>query len=365
MSADRRSLNALYNDNRLKLGVFGANVSNGCAATTAPGHLVVTWPNSRDIVALADRAGFEAVVPVARWKGFGGATNFNGTCYETLAWAAGMGAVTNHASIFCTTHVPTIHPIVAAKQCTTVDHLTGGRFALNIVCGWYSQELRMFGLQTMDHDTRYAYADEWVEVVRKLWTMEEEFDYTGKFFNIEKGFHRPKPLQLPHPPIMNAGSSGIGARFAAKHADMAFIGFYEDSLADGNAKLTEMRRIGREDFSREFQIWTSCRVVCRPTEKEAKDYAHYYIYEKGDFGRGRDHHRRAGPQGSEPVAGSIRAHKGAAGRRLGRLSPRRHPRADRRGADRADEDRAGRCRPVLGQLPRRDASMDCRNHATR
>ena len=146
MHDDRRRLNALYSVNRLKLGVFGANVSNGCAATTAPGHLEMNWPNSRDIVTLADLAGFEAVVPVARWKGFGGKTNFNGTCFETLAWAAGMGAVTNHASIFCTTHVPTIHPIVAAKQCTTVDHLTGGRFALNVVCGWYSQELRMFGL---------------------------------------------------------------------------------------------------------------------------------------------------------------------------------------------------------------------------
>src|SRR6516225_1307243 len=127
MHDDRRRLNALYSDNRLKLGVFGANVSNGCAATTAPGHLEMNWPNSRDIVTLADLAGFEAVVPVARWKGFGGKTNFNGTCFETLAWAAGMGAVTNHASIFCTTHVPTIHPIVAAKQCTTVDHLTSGR----------------------------------------------------------------------------------------------------------------------------------------------------------------------------------------------------------------------------------------------
>ena len=134
MHDDRRSRNAIYTDNRLKLGVFGANVSNGCAATTAPGHLEMNWPNSRDIVTLADLAGFEAVVPVARWKGFGGKTNFNGTCFETLAWAAGMGAVTNHASIFCTTHVPTIHPIVAAKQCTTVDHLTGGRFSLNVVC---------------------------------------------------------------------------------------------------------------------------------------------------------------------------------------------------------------------------------------
>jgi len=234
MHDERRSLNALYSDNCLKLGVFGANVSNGCAATTAPGHLEMNWPNSRDIVTLADLAGFEAVVPVARWKGFGGETNFNGTCFATLAWAAGMGAVTNHASIFCATHVPTIHPIVAAKQCTTVDHLTG-RFALNVVCGWYSQELRMFGLQTMDHDMRYAYADEWVEIVRKLWTDDEEFDYAGKFFTIEKGFHQPKPLQRPHPPIMNAGSSRIGTSFAA-------------------------------------------------TEKEAREYAHYYIHEKGDVG---------------------------------------------------------------------------------
>jgi dimethylsulfone monooxygenase len=284
MSADRSTLNPLFSDNRLKLGVFGANVSNGCAATTAPGHLEMTWPNSRDIVVTADAAGFEALVPVARWKGFGGETNFNGTCYETLTWAAGMGAATNHAAIFCTTHVPTIHPVVAAKQCTTVDHLTGGRFALNVVCGWFSQELRMFGLQAMDHDTRYAYADEWVEVVRKLWTEQDEFDYEGKFFRIEKGFHQPKPLQRPHPPIMNAGSSGIGARFAAKHADMAFIGFYEENLEKGKAAIAELRRIGREDFGRTFQIWTSCRVVCRPTEKEANDYAHYYIYEKGDLG---------------------------------------------------------------------------------
>jgi dimethylsulfone monooxygenase len=280
---DRRQSNPLYNDNKLKLGVFGGNVSNGCAATTAEGHLEMTWPNAKDIAVTADRAGFEALVPVARWKGFGGKTNFNGTCYETLTWAAGMGAVTNHAAVFCTSHVPTLHPIVAAKQCTTVDHLSGGRFALNVVCGWFSQELRMFGLPAMDHDTRYEYAGEWVEIVRKLWTAEEEFDYEGRFFKIEKGFHQPKPLQGPHPPIMNAGSSGIGARFAAKYADIAFIGLYEDGLDKSRAQLDAMRRIGREEFGRDFQIWGSCRVVCRPTEKEARDYVNYYIHEKGDL----------------------------------------------------------------------------------
>jgi dimethylsulfone monooxygenase len=280
---DRALTNPLYGANRLKLGVFGANVSNGCAATTAPGHLELTWANSRDIVETADRAGFEAAVPVARWRGFGGATNFNGTCFETLAWAAGMGALTRHEAVFATTHVPTIHPIVAAKQCTTVDHLTGGRFALNVVCGWFAPELRMFGVDGMDHDTRYDYAAEWIEIVRRLWTEEDEFDYEGKFFRIEKGFHQPKPLQQPHPPIMNAGSSGIGARFAAKYADMAFVAFYADRLDQSQAQLAEMRRLGRDEFGRDLQIWTTCRVVCRPTEREARQYEHYYIHEMGDF----------------------------------------------------------------------------------
>ncbi len=330
MSADRRTLNALYSDNRLKLGVFGANVSNGCAATTAPGHLEMNWPNSRDIVTTADRAGFEALVPVARWKGFGGETNFNGTCYETLTWAAGMGAVTNHASIFCTTHVPTIHPIVAAKQCTTVDHLAGGRFALNVVCGWYSQELRMFGLQTMDHDARYAYADEWVEVVRKLWTEEAEFDYDGKFFHIEKGFHQPKPLQRPHPPIMNAGSSGIGARFAAKNADMAFIGFYEENLEKGKASIAELRRLGREEFAREFQILDELPRRLPPDREGGQRLRALLHLREGRSRRGRDHHRGARPQGSEHVAGNLRADEAADGGRLGRISAGRHAGADRR-----------------------------------
>ena len=84
---------------------------------------------------------------------------------------------------------------------------------------------------------------------------------------------------------MNAGSSGIGMHFAAKHADMAFVAFHDVDIERGRAQLAEMRRIGREDYGRrDFQIWTSCRVVCRPTEKEAREYSDYYINEKGDFG---------------------------------------------------------------------------------
>lgn len=274
---------ALFSDNKLKLGTFGANVSNGCAATLAEGHLELNWPNTRRIVATADAAGFEIHVPVARWKGFGGESNFNGSSFETLTWASGLAAVTNSSTVFSTTHVPTLHPIVAAKQCSTADHISGGRFGLNIVCGWFADEFKMFGSPMMDHEERYKYAAEWIEVVKKLWTVEEEFDFEGKYFKIDGGFHQPKPLQKPHPPIMNAGSSPTGARFAAQYADVAFFALRDEVVAANAPNIEALRKIGRDEFNREFQVWGNCWVVCRPTEKEAKAYADYFIYEKGDW----------------------------------------------------------------------------------
>ena len=57
----------------------------------------------------------------------------------------------------------------------------------------------------------------------------------------------------------------------------------EDADDETTARISAQRTIGREEFGREFQVWTACSVVCRPTEKEALDYARYYILEKGDW----------------------------------------------------------------------------------
>ena len=88
----RRRLNPLFNDNKLKLGLFGVNVSNGCAITTAEDRHTVSWPTNLAIAQTADKYGYEAMVPVARWRGFGGESNFNGTNFETYTWAAGTRA---------------------------------------------------------------------------------------------------------------------------------------------------------------------------------------------------------------------------------------------------------------------------------
>jgi alkanesulfonate monooxygenase SsuD/methylene tetrahydromethanopterin reductase-like flavin-dependent oxidoreductase (luciferase family) len=274
--------NALLNDNKLKIGVFGTNCSYGCAATTAEGTLETTWPNTLEIAQIADRAGMEALVPIARWKGFRGATDFNGAAYETYTWAAGLAAATSRIALFSTSHVLTTHPIVAAKQAATIDHISNGRFGLNVVCGWYQHEFEMFNYSLNDHDGLYAYADEWLSIVRRLWTEETEWDFHGRFFQIQHGYSLPKPIQRPVP-VMNAGSSPVGARFAAREADLCFTGISAHDEEAGVAKIRELRSLAREEFGREVQIWTACAIVCRPTEREAMDFARYYIVDKGDW----------------------------------------------------------------------------------
>jgi alkanesulfonate monooxygenase SsuD/methylene tetrahydromethanopterin reductase-like flavin-dependent oxidoreductase (luciferase family) len=273
--------NPLFNSNTLKLGIFGANVSGGCAITSAEEAYELTWPNTQAIARLADGAGLEALVPVGRWKGAGGVTNFNGASFESYTWATGIGAQTSHIAVLATSHVSTVHPVVAAKLMTTVDHVTNGRFGVNVVCGggFFTREAPMFGAPRLEHDLAYEYAAEWLDVCRRLWTSDAEFDYDGRFFQLRGLFHEPKPIQQPYPAIMNAGTSAVGQRFAAREADLVFV-----PLVKGHVKEhVESHRASAREFGREIQVWSNAYVVCRPTEKEARDYVNYYVLEKGDW----------------------------------------------------------------------------------
>ena len=233
----RRATNPLYRPHRVKLGVMAFNCSHGSTITTAAEAWALNWPDTRTIAHMADRAGLDVLLPVGRWRGYGGPTNFNSHTYESFTWAAAVGAATEQIGVFATCHVPLVHPVMAAKMATTVDHVTGGRFCLNVVCGWFKDEFEMFGAAWRDHDVRYAYATEWVDFVRRLWSEEREFDYAGQFFQSRRAWSQPQPLQKPFPPIMNAGGSAAGQDFAATVADMNFLILRQRDFAGGKAQI--------------------------------------------------------------------------------------------------------------------------------
>lgn len=250
---------------RLKLGVFGPNVSNGCSISTAS-TFRATWEDNLAIALKAEQYGLDALVPVGRWKGFGGVTDFNGECLEVYTWAAALAARTERIAIFATSHVPTVHPILAAKQAATIDRISNGRFGINVVCGWYTPEMEMFGATQLPHDDRYARATEWIQVCKRLWS-EQDFDYAGEYYRVKGGYLLPKPVQQPWPVLINAGVSPAGIDYAAREMDVNFA--LVSTLEQGRGLLAHIRAMAR-GHGRDIGLMTSAAMVCRDTQVEAQ-----------------------------------------------------------------------------------------------
>jgi len=267
----------IYGQKSFKFGLFVMNCSGGGALSTAPECWMPTWDDSLAVAKMADDAGVDFLLPVARWIGYGGASDAQGVSFESLSWASAMLASTKRMKVFATVHVPLLHPVFAAKQAVTADHVGHGRFGLNIVSGWNDAEFKMFGAPLLEHDERYNYSEEWLEIVRKIWSEDEPFDYHGKHFNINGVISRPKPFGGTQPLVMSAGSSGTGRAFAAKNADCLFMTIIRlETLAQETATL-------RQAANRPVGIFGSAHIICRPTEREADEFYNYLVHEKGDW----------------------------------------------------------------------------------
>jgi dimethylsulfone monooxygenase len=283
MQQDRLTTNPALSNRKLKLGTFQTNLDSGCVMSGLEGRLQITWPNTVALAKLADEMEFEAIVPVARWRGFGGAHDPQGPGFEAYTWAAGVAASTGKSGVVSTSHVSLNHPIIAAKQCAVIDHISNGRFTLNVVCGWNGPEMEMFDVPLTRHDDRYACAEEWLAVVKRLWTEDEDFDHDGRFYRIKKGYLQPKPIQKPYPAIMNAGSSERGRHFAAKNCDLVYTVLRTHDIDACTAHVGAYHRLAREEYGRAIRVWTLATIVQGETEKEARQFYDYYVHQKGDW----------------------------------------------------------------------------------
>ena len=180
---ERRSM---YNANKLKIGLFGANCSSGRAVTLVPERWSGSWPDNLKLVRMADEAGLDFMLPIGRWKGYGGDTDYQGATLETITWATGLLASSKRITVFGTVHAPLFNPIMAAKEMVTADQIGEGRFGLNIVVGWNEGEFEMFGVQQREHEQRYEYAQEWIDVIKTIWSDKEDFDFNGQYLETEE-----------------------------------------------------------------------------------------------------------------------------------------------------------------------------------
>ena len=267
-SVDKNSLPVLNDENAFKLGIFGFNMRGGVTMADLPGMVQGNWDESVRYAQWADRIDLDACVPIARWRGYGGEKNLGDRSFETFTWATGLLCHTERIQVFATYHVPLGHPVMVAKLAASADQIGGGRFGMNVVAGWNTEELAMFGLSQREHDERYVVADEWARAIKQLWTETGENDFKGDWFDIPKGFSEPKPVTKPWPTIMNAGTSAAGREFACKHSDLIFAGL--TNLETAKQQIADIKQLAREQHGREIKVFGRGHIVCRDTEEEAK-----------------------------------------------------------------------------------------------
>jgi alkanesulfonate monooxygenase SsuD/methylene tetrahydromethanopterin reductase-like flavin-dependent oxidoreductase (luciferase family) len=267
----------LHGPAKLKLGVFSTNADGGLAITRVPERWRAGWDDNLSAAQIADRAGLDFFLPIARWAGFGGETRVREWSFETFTWAAGLAAATRRIGLFMTVHVPLVHPLYAAKALATVDHISHGRAGLNIVCGWNPREFAMFGMGLVERG--YDQAAEWIEVIERAYAASEPFDHEGTFYRLKGAISRPAAVQSLRPVTMNAAFGGPGRDFAAAHCDFLFTTFSE--LSDAGKHVEDIRTRA-ERVGRHVGAYTVAHVVCRESQAEAEEYYERYAVTLAD-----------------------------------------------------------------------------------
>src|SRR5690606_41245252 len=167
-----------------------------------------------------DDAVISVMFPIARLRCYRGETNITGYVLETLTCAAARLAHTRNLTVFGTIQTTPNHPVVVAKQLATIAQMSGNRVGLNVVAGWNKPEYEALGLTLPDdHETRYGYAQEWFDIIQKLWTHDGPFDWEGKYFQLKRTYGYPQPTSLP--PIFNAAGSALGPALGPRDATFA------------------------------------------------------------------------------------------------------------------------------------------------
>ncbi|WP_186143753.1 LLM class flavin-dependent oxidoreductase [Burkholderia gladioli] len=190
----------------------------------------------------------------------------------TISYAA---AVTERVN-FMLAHRPGFtEPTLAARQIATLDQFSGGRLGVHFISGGSDSEQQRDG-DFLDHDQRYARTDEYLGILRRIWTEDRPFDHEGTYYRFRQGFSEVKPAQRPHVPIYFGGASAAALEVAAKHADIYAL--WGESL-DQVRELTGRVRAAAAAQGRQLRFSVSFRPILAATEDAAWDRARRILAE--------------------------------------------------------------------------------------
>ncbi len=248
----------------IKFAYWVPNVSGGLVVSKIPQRTDWTFDYNAQLAQTAEQVGFDYALAQARFIASYGAEYQ----LEALTTVAALAPVTERLKLIAAVHPGLWHPGVVAKMGATIDFISKGRFALNVVSGWFKGEFTIYGEPWLDHDERYRRSEEFIRVLKGMWT-EEEFHFKGDFYRINGGWVKPKPInQNPHPEIFQGGNSKAARRMAARVSDWYFMN--GNTIEGVKEQIQEVSALAREE-GRKVKFGLNAFIIVRDTEKEAHD----------------------------------------------------------------------------------------------
>jgi dimethyl sulfone monooxygenase SfnG len=253
----------------LKFAYWVPNVSGGLVISKIPQRTGWSYDDNVRYAKQAEEAGFEYALLQTRFIASYGAENQ----LEAITLAAGLAAATEKLKLIAAVLPGLWHPGTIAKALTTLDQISHGRAAINIVSGWFKGEFHGFGEPWLDHNERYRRSEEFIRVLKQLWT-EEESHFRGDFYRTNGAPHKPKPIVVP--PVFQGGNSSAAREMAARVSDWYFM---NGNTIDGFRGQIEDVSKQAAAYGRELKFGVNAFVIVRDTEEEARqvlrDIIHY------------------------------------------------------------------------------------------
>lgn len=249
------------------------NVSGGLVISKIEQRTSWDIDYNRKLAQLAEQNGFEYALSQIRFTaGYGAEYQ-----HESVSFTHALLAATEKLKVIAAVLPGPWHPVLLAKQIATIDHLTGGRIAVNIVSGWFRGEFTAIGEPWLEHDERYRRSEEFIQAIKGIWTQ-DDFTFLGDFYRFHNYSLKPKPLQQPHPPIFQGGSSRAARDMAARVSDWYFT---NGNTVEGiKAQIDDIRAKAAEN-GHSVKIGINAFIIARDTEAEAQAVLNEII-EKAD-----------------------------------------------------------------------------------
>lgn len=225
-------------------------------------RLVASFDLARDVTVSAERSGFDTILFAQHTI-----NPLDQTEEIQDAWtaAAACAALTERIEIIAAIKPRLYHPVVLAKMALGIEDISHGRFAINLVNAWFIPELEKSGIGFPEHDERYAYGEEWIQVFKAL-VAGETLTHHGKYFNVDDYTLRPTSRYRDRPVIYSGGESEQGRKLANDSADAWLIN--GRPLEDVVPLIEDL--MARPRTGRPLEFGITGFSVTRETEEEAQ-----------------------------------------------------------------------------------------------